>query len=79
MNRTIISTEMRDNVNPNYREKEHTQFTFDDYREFCRKYFPLQSVDVIENDWKSIQSLPKGTIIRLPDIKGCPIGSFEVC
>lgn len=66
-------------ANPDYREKKHTQFTFDDYRAFCCKYFPAQSVDIIENNWKSIQSLPKGTIIRLPDIKGCPIGSFEVC
>jgi hypothetical protein len=66
-------------ANPDYREKEHTQFTFDDYKAFCRKYFPAQSVGIIENDWKSIQSLPKGTIIRLPDIEGCPIGSFEVC
>ena len=65
-------------ANPDYREKGHTQFTFEDYRAFCRKYFPAQSVDIIENDWKSIQSLPKGTIIRLPDIEGCPIGSFEV-
>ncbi len=66
-------------ANPDYREKGHTKFTFEDYRAFCRKYFPAQSVDIIENDWKSIQSLPKGTIIRLPDIEGCPIGSFEVC
>lgn len=66
-------------ANPDYREKEHTQFTFDDYRAFCCKYFPAQSGDIIENNWKSIQSLPKGTIIRLPDIEGCPIGSFEVC
>lgn len=66
-------------VNPDYREKGHTQFTFDYYRAFCRKHFPAQSVDIVENDWKSAQSLPKGTIIRLPDIEGCPIGSFEVC
>lgn len=66
-------------ANPDYRERGHAQFTFEDYRAFCRKYFPAQSVDIIENDWKSIQSLPKGTIIRLPDIEGCPIGSFEVC
>lgn len=66
-------------ANPDYREKDHKQFTFDDYKAFCRKYFPAQSVDIIENDWKSIQSLPKGTIIRLPDIEGCLIGSFEVC
>ena len=66
-------------ANPDYREKGHTQFTFEDYKAFCRKYFPAQSVDIIENDWKSIQSFPKGTIIRLPDIEGCPIGSFEVC
>ena len=64
---------------PDYREKGHTQFTFEDYIAFCRKYFPEQSVDIIENNWKSIQSLPKGTIIRLPDIEGCTIGSFEVC
>ena len=66
-------------VNPDYREKEHTQFTLEDYRAFCRKYLPEQNVDIIENNWKSIQSLPKGTIIRLPDIEGCVIGSFEVC
>ncbi len=52
MNRTIISTEMRDNVNPDSREKEHTQFTFDYYRAFCRKYFPALSNDIIENDWE---------------------------
>ena len=57
---------------------EHTQFTFEDYRVFCRKYFPAQSIDIIENNWKLIQSLPKGTIIRIPDIEGCAIGSFEV-
>lgn len=59
MNRTIISTEMRDNVNkivnPVHREKEHKKFTFDDYRDFCHKYFPTQSNDIIENDWKAMQ------------------------
>ena len=58
---------------------EHTQFTFEDYKAFCHKYFPAQSADIIENDWKSIQLLPKGTVIRLSDIEGCTIGSFEVC
>lgn len=66
-------------ANPDYREKEHTQFTFDDYKAFCHRYFPTQTNDVIETDWKAIQSLPKGAIIRLPDIQGCSIGSFEVC
>jgi hypothetical protein len=66
-------------ANPDYREKEHTQFSFDDYKAFCHKYFPAQNDDVIENNWKSIQSLPKGTIIRLPDMGECLIGSFEVC
>lgn len=65
-------------ANPDYREKEHTHFTVDDYREFCHKYFPAQSDDVIESSWKAIQSLPQGTIIRLPDIQGCSIGSFEI-
>jgi len=50
---------MRDNVNkivnPVHREKEHKKFTFDDYRDFCHKYFPTQSNDIIENDWKAMQ------------------------
>lgn len=62
-----------------YRVREHKNFTFDDYKAFHHRYFPTQTDDVIEADWKAIQSLPKGTIIRLPDIQGCSIGSFEVC
>ena len=73
MNRTIISIEVQDDG-----RKERKKFTLDDYREFYHKYFPAQSNDIIENNWKAIQSLPKGTIIRLPEIEGCPIGSFEV-
>lgn len=65
-------------ANPDYREGVHKKFTFDDYRDFCITYFPTQTNDIIENNWKAIQSLPKGTIIRLPEIEGCPIGSFEV-
>ena len=62
-----------------FTSRETGQFTFENYKAFCRKYFPAQSVEVIENNWKLIQSLPKGTQIRLPNIEGCAIGSFEVC
>lgn len=62
----------------NYGEKKRSVFTFDDYKSFCNKYLPNQTDDIIERDYKVIQSLPKGTVIRLPCIKDCSIGSFEI-
>ena len=52
--------------------------TIEDYRKLCHKYFPAQSENIIKKNWESIQYLPKGTIIRMPYIEGCLIGSFEV-
>lgn len=50
-------------VNSDYREKEHKQFTFDDYRDFCHKYFPAQKQGRIYQDTGTPSCLPT----RMPD------------
>lgn len=61
-----------------YRERACNKYTIEDYRKLCQKYFPSQTKEVVDNNWEAMKTLPKGTVIRLPEIDGCPIGSFEV-